>query len=513
MNTDYIIVQAGGPGTRLGKLTRNRPKCLVPVNNRPIIFHLFERFHSNKFIIIGDYRFEVLERYLRTFARVDYVLIRAEGSGNSAGLRRALSYLPCGAQFLLLWSDLILDCRFQIPEDTDGCTVGVTDVFPCSWRFQNGYLRKGASEGRGVAGCFLLRDKALLNGLPETGSFASWLAGSDLALSEMDMLDSREAGTAEAIRSIDSGDNRCRPYNHMEFTEDRVIKTGLTEEGRQLIRREERWYERVSDYGFQQIPRIYASDPLTMGRIQGENIFRAELSEAKKRDTLDRLFVSLDKLHNYEHLPRDCPALEKEYYLKTLQRLQGIRETIPFANDSHICINGILCRNVFFFEEELRRDVQTYLYDTEFGPIHGDCTLTNTMIDQAGNIYFIDARGYFGSSELCGDVYYDWAKLYYSIQGRFDKFNVKAFDFEITDSAVYYTIEESGWENLTGYFLDKLPEGAEKKIKLIHAIIWLSLASHCWEDYDSMCLAFYNGLALWEEWNQYIQDGGEKYAN
>ena len=38
---DYIIVQAGGKGTRMGALTQNKPKALVPVNNLPMIFHLF----------------------------------------------------------------------------------------------------------------------------------------------------------------------------------------------------------------------------------------------------------------------------------------------------------------------------------------------------------------------------------------------------------------------------------------------------------------------------------------
>ena len=41
MNIEYIIVQAGGKGTRLFPLTKNKPKALVTVNNRPIIFHLF----------------------------------------------------------------------------------------------------------------------------------------------------------------------------------------------------------------------------------------------------------------------------------------------------------------------------------------------------------------------------------------------------------------------------------------------------------------------------------------
>lgn len=58
----YIIVQAGGRGSRMELLTRNKPKALVPVNNLPMIFHLFKKFPDRKFIIIGDYKFDVLER-------------------------------------------------------------------------------------------------------------------------------------------------------------------------------------------------------------------------------------------------------------------------------------------------------------------------------------------------------------------------------------------------------------------------------------------------------------------
>ena len=58
----YIIVQAGGKGTRLGHLTRNKPKALVPVDNLPMLFHLFRKYPDSRYIVIGDYKFDVLER-------------------------------------------------------------------------------------------------------------------------------------------------------------------------------------------------------------------------------------------------------------------------------------------------------------------------------------------------------------------------------------------------------------------------------------------------------------------
>ncbi len=45
---DYIIVQAGGKGTRLKHLTANKPKALVPVDNLPMLFHLFRKYPGQK---------------------------------------------------------------------------------------------------------------------------------------------------------------------------------------------------------------------------------------------------------------------------------------------------------------------------------------------------------------------------------------------------------------------------------------------------------------------------------
>ena len=37
------------------------------------------------------------------------------------------------------------------------------------------------------------------------------------------------------------------------------------------------------------------------------------------------------------------------------------------------------------------------------------------------------------------------------------------------------------------------------EIKLLHAVIWLSLTTYAWQDYDAICGAFYNGLYYLED--------------
>ena len=51
---EYIIVQAGGIGSRLKYLTENKPKALVPINNLPMLFHLFQKYPDKRFVIIAD---------------------------------------------------------------------------------------------------------------------------------------------------------------------------------------------------------------------------------------------------------------------------------------------------------------------------------------------------------------------------------------------------------------------------------------------------------------------------
>ena len=500
MKIEHIIIQAGGLGLRLGKLTKNKPKCIVAVKNRPLIFHVFERYPQARFIIIGDYKYPVLENYLRVFSKIDYQLVRAGEKGNAAGIRDALDHIPENASFILMWSDILLSEDLCLKKIPNGNYIGLTKMFPCSWHMENGRLSKEPGDNNnGVAGFFIFKDKSVLDNLSEQGSFMAQVRASDIVLTPLDMLDSREFGTIDAIRETESRVNRCRPYNALEFYNDTVKKIAITDDGQKILEKEITWYRKMQKYGFPYIPKIISYTPLTMSYIRGENIFNANISENEKQKTIKQLVDILELMHSYEIRPADTESLNIEYYEKTLTRLDSVKTVIPFADSESIIINGRICRNVLFFRKDFHKLIEGLLFNTIFCPIHGDATLTNIMIDETGSIRFIDARGYFGKNEVFGDIYYDWSKLYYSIKGNFDSFNVKDFDLEINKKEVNYHIRSNGWEHLTDYFFSLINNCDASKIKLIHAIIWLSLSSHCWEDYDSLCAAFYNGISLLED--------------
>lgn len=491
------------------KLTSLKPKSLISAKYMPIIFHVFNKYRNAEFIIIGDYKFDILDRYLETFGKdVNYLLIQAKGKGNAAGINEAISYIPENEPFMLLWSDIILSDSFCVNEIREGCQVGVVD-FPCSWSLIDGKLEQTQKAGSGVGGLYIFDNKSWFSDFPDEGSFTKWLKSKKMPLTPISLMGSIDVGTLEAYNKINSTANRCRPYNKIEFAEGAVVKTGLTSEARLFIEREISWYERMGKYGFSEMPSVYKRNPLTLERIDGTNIFLTPLTQAQKRQTLDRMVAALCRMHRFESAPASAWDIYGEYFKKTIHRLQTIATSLPFAFDAVIRINGRRCVNVLYSPHILRQAVLDNLMGIKlYGPIHGDCQLTNTMVDRNGKIYFIDPRGYFGKSQILGDVRYDWAKLYYALVGNFDQFNVKNFELEISEG-VHFKIHSGGWEFLADTLISKIPpgEGNINEIKLIHAIIWLSLASHAWEDFDSMCVAFYNGTLLFNEWMEENSDG------
>lgn len=491
---EYMIVQAGGKGTRLGSLTRNKPKAMAVVENLPMIFHLFRNYPDKRFIIIADYQKEVLHEYLECFAKVRYLVVDAQGTGTCAGIRQALSLVPEHEPFVLIWSDLILPPDFYLPDGRKD-VIGVSDGFSCRWSYIGGRLLEKASVEHGVAGFFVFQNKGRIKDVPGSGEFVQWLSQKQMKLQEVSLAGTREFGTLEDYSRLPK--DTCRPFNQLEITAGRVIKKGIDRQGRELAARECRWYEKVKELGFAAVPEIFGTDPLVMERINGKNIYEYEFSYEEKKETLKKLVDTLKKLHQSEQVPIDVFSRKEAYFYKTFARISRVRDLIPYAKEPVICINGRECRNVFFHKRELEKRLDVLPCD-DFCLIHGDCTFSNLMLREDGAPILIDPRGYFGYTELYGDDLYDWAKLYYSIAGNYDRFNRKEFCLDIQNNEVFLQVGSNHWEDMEQDFFDMT--GADvHAVRLLHAVIWLSLSTYAWQDYDSICGAFYNGLYYLEE--------------
>lgn len=65
-----VLILAGGYGTRLGEMTSVRPKPMVEIGGRPILWHIMKGYSSfgfNDFVILCGYRGEIIKQYFANF--------------------------------------------------------------------------------------------------------------------------------------------------------------------------------------------------------------------------------------------------------------------------------------------------------------------------------------------------------------------------------------------------------------------------------------------------------------
>lgn len=497
----HVIIQAGGKGTRLESLTRNRPKCLVPVDNRPMIFWTFEAFKGADFSVICDYKADVLERYLAAFgSQYSVKIVSADGTGTISGIEQVVSQIRDDEPILIVWCDLFFEKDYRVPEalterPLKANFVGLSGTFPCRWSFENGQFVHAASSSAGVAGFFVFKNKDELRDIPHEGALVPWLQGKGTTFAPLYLERVTEVGTLSAFEAIKKP-SICRPFNEVVFSDETITKRGIDEQGKKIAADEINWYKHVTALGFTSIPKIYSYEPLVMERIRGRNIFEYDcLTVTEKKKIVKSIVKALDDLHHLEpEVDAVTADLDSNYITKTFDRLQKVENLVPFAKDEYIRINGRYYKNIFYDREALKNTLRQY-YPRKFCLIHGDSTFSNMLYDRLHErVVLIDPRGYFGKTKFYGDKDYDWAKVYYSLVGNYDQFNQKKFALSIGDKSVELSIKPNNWADMEEFFFENLDDVNRTKIRALHAVIWLSLTTYAWEDYDSICGAFYNGI-------------------
>ncbi len=86
------IILAGGLGTRISEETESKPKPMVLIDDKPIIWHLMNIFSSqgfNDFAIALGYRGEVIKRWLRDLHELDGSIQVETGTGKVTRLNQS----------------------------------------------------------------------------------------------------------------------------------------------------------------------------------------------------------------------------------------------------------------------------------------------------------------------------------------------------------------------------------------------------------------------------------------
>ena len=504
MSNLNVIVQAGGRGSRLRHHTWNKPKCLVSVKGKPLLYHLFDRFPEAIFHVIGDYAFDQLEKYIDVnVPTVNFKLYKTDQKGTLAGIADALKEISEDSQILITWSDLIIGELPTLPNITDPVVV-TTNAFTCRWtQGADGKLVEQPGPN-GIPGIFYAEAKKYFPEPPVSGEFVKWFSLNVPKFKTVVCNDLEELGDFSSIETQNDRAGFSRFFNEVVIGEDTVTKKAIDLDYAHLIEKEQSWYKSVSDLGFRRIPKIISVNPYRMERIHGNHAYQMlDLTEREKRAVLADYLESLTHLHSLGTQSSIEEDVKETYITKTINRVHSVSNIIPNFNQKSFTINGVKCKNVFS-DLSIFDKIFESLNPKYFTPIHGDPTFSNSLIDKNLRTWFIDPRGYFSKPGIWGDPMYDFAKVYYSAIGGYDTFNRKKFKLHVDSETAEILMEESkflvtGKEVFAEFFGKDLA-----KIEILHGLIWLSLSGYAKDDIDSVISSFYLGLYWLEQGIQKI---------
>jgi glucose-1-phosphate cytidylyltransferase len=203
-----VVILCGGKGTRLREETEYRPKPMVPIGGRPILWHImkyYAHFGHTEFILCLGYRGQMIKEYFRNYLwnvsdvslslgrhpsvqfhgrheEENWEVTLAETGAESMTafrVRQVRRYLNPGEPFLLTYGDGLstIDINAAIAEHVAaGCVLTISAVHPAG-RFGSlaideagrilRFQEKPQTETTYVNGGYMVCDHRLFEYLPD----------------------------------------------------------------------------------------------------------------------------------------------------------------------------------------------------------------------------------------------------------------------------------------------------------------------------------------------------------
>lgn len=231
------------------------------------------------------------------------------------------------------------------------------------------------------------------------------------------------------------------------------------------------------------------------------------LSENQWRRILQKVLFIFRDFQRYKVKGDDRvhQALNEMYLQKTVDRIEDLRGDDRFASlfEGPVWINGIKYPSLDETIGIIQREAPRRLFGIdELSIIHGDFCFANILVDDSHSfIKLIDPRGKFGEFDIYGDSRYDLAKLFHSVDGKYD-FIIKdqfTLDFDLSANRIDFEINGADFDFC---FFDMMKDvfGSEIKdeseVVLIESLLFLSMVPLHRENYNHQLVMLATGLQL-----------------
>lgn len=495
----------------IGKL----PAIIYPVNQRIVFDYLLEQYQGDceDIRVICYEKADKVHRRLSTYKNEKIHIQDLDELGDLghtiyAGLKN------CSGNVIINFADTIV---FDNIQDIDGdCFFCSQDEVSDKWTFfdeRGGTIieiydktqKKVVGEKSLFVGVFKLTDaeafrRCLATAFAEENLSMSTFYYALMLYSQKHPMEAVPTSNWFDIGHIDRYydtqlEVKSREFNHITIDRDRGILKKTSDDKEKFIG-EVLWYLKLpADIEYVR-PRIfsysidynapYVSMEYYSYHTLHELFLYGDLTSGQWKDIFNRIRFVYNDFRRYTVKDSSIRAsLEDMYLRKTINRLDKLRNDGHFAKffESSICVNGVQYESLDHICNRLKEAIPQMLFDVDsFSIIHGDLCFANIMVDS--NMSFvkvIDPRGKFGSFDIYGDTRYELAKLFHSIDGKYDFLIKDLFDLEF--NAEVCRIDYKVKDRVRGYdlyqlFVNVFKEeigGDLKKIELIEALLFLSM--------------------------------------
>lgn len=285
---------------------------------------------------------------------------------------------------------------------------------------------------------------------------------------------------------------KAREFNHISFDKNRGILRKKSDD-KEKFKGEIEWYLKLPNSLKYVSPRIfnYSTDfnnifvdmefysyPTLL-----ELYLYGDLSNYEWKKIFDKILFILKDFSSFTvSNDKIKDSLIDMYYTKTVDRLNKMRDVAQFKQFFE---NDIIVNNKHYLNlDKIIKIMKAVVYDNllnvkEFCIIHGDMCFANMLIDDKHNfLKLIDPRGKFGDYDIYGDQRYEIAKLFHSVDGKYDYIIKDLFEISVIDSSINYKVFDNHNSSLFDVLKISLNDIIKEhivEIEIIEALLFLSM--------------------------------------